>query len=132
MNYLLDSHTLIWAILNKSRLSTRVRKTLEDRQNKVLVSSVTFWEISLKYALGKLELHGVLPEELPEVARTTGFDLIPLSPSEGASYYKLGVGLHGDPFDRMLVWQAIQQSLILITKDKTINKYHSLGLKTMW
>ena len=65
MSFLLDSHTLLWAILDQKKLFRKVIHILEDSKNEVFVSVVTFWEISLKYALGKLDLNNILSDDLP-------------------------------------------------------------------
>lgn len=132
MNYLLDTHTLIWSILDVKKLSPKSRKIIGDRQNLILVSAVNFWEISLKFSLGKLKLRGIMPDEIPELAVESGFELITLSPEETASYHNLKGNWHRDPFDRMLIWQAIQQDLILISKDEAMKKYSEDGLKAVW
>jgi len=132
MNYLLDTHTLIWSITEKSKLSPLVIQILEDANNSIFVSAVNLWEISLKYSLGKLKLEGVLPEELPKLIHQTGFELISLSADEAATFHQLPVVNHKDPFDRMLVWQAIQYNLVFISKDESLAQYHLAGLKTLW
>ena len=132
MSYLLDSHTLIWTIMDPKKLSAKVRGILEDTDNRVLVSSVSFWEIALKYSLGKLDLQGIVPEQLPEITKQTGFELIELLPDEAATYYQLDANWHRDPFDRMLIWQAIQNRWTIISKDSSVTKYKSVGLKVIW
>ena len=132
MSFLLDSHTLLWAILDQKRLSPKVIAILEDSGNDVFVSAVTFWEISLKYALGKLDLNGVTPEQLPQLCKETGFEILPLLPSESSSYHRLDANWHRDPFDRMLIWQAIANNLTLLSKDKNVAQYKSVGLKLIW
>lgn len=133
MNYLLDTHTLIWSITEKRKLSALALQTIENTNNTILVSAISFWEISLKYSIGKLNIQGFLPENLPDLAIKSGFRLIQLLPSESASYHHLPiVGNHKDPFDRMLAWQAIQQDLTLISKDENIAEYSSAGLKMLW
>ena len=132
MSYLLDSHTLIWSIMDQKRLSAKVRSILEDTDNRIRVSAVSFWEISLKYGLGKLNLQGVVPGQLPELTRKTGFELIELLPEEAATYHELEASWHRDPFDRMLIWQAIQNKLTIISKDIHIASYQSVGLKVIW
>jgi PIN domain nuclease of toxin-antitoxin system len=132
MSYLLDSHTLIWSIIDRKKLSLKARRILEDRDNRILVSAISFWEISLKYALGKLDLNGVTPEQLPELARQTGFELIELQPDEGANYHQLQASWHRDPFDRMLIWQALQNKLSIISRDTQIASYKSVGLNVVW
>jgi len=132
MSYLLDTHTLIWSILERGKLSDKVRETLEDIENTALVSCVAFWEISIKFSLGKLALSGLKPEELRDLSIETGFELISLSPQDCATYHQLNTSFHKDPFDRMLIWQALKHNHILITKDTDITKYKSVGLKTFW
>jgi PIN domain nuclease of toxin-antitoxin system len=132
MNYLLDTHTLIWALQKRRKLSPKVKAILENIDNKIYVSAISFWEISLKYSLGKLTIGGVTPEQMPELAIKTGFELLPLHSSESASFHKLPLGAHRDPFDRMLVWQAINKEMILITKDRQLHQYDSLGARLLW
>lgn len=132
MNYLLDTHTLIWSILDTNKLSIKSKGLIEDPKNLIVVSPINFWEISLKYSLGKLELKGVSPDEIYDLAVETGFDLINLSPKETSTYHNLKGDWHRDPFDRMLIWQAINRELILISKDKVMGNYQEDGLKTVW
>jgi PIN domain nuclease of toxin-antitoxin system len=133
MNYLLDTHTFIWAITDKRQLSLLARQTIENTANEILVSTVSFWEVSLKHAIGKLTIHGFSPEELPRLAIESGFTLAPLLPEDAATYHQLSlVEGHKDPFDRMLIWQAVKKSLTLITKDKRMPRYYAAGLKVLW
>jgi PIN domain nuclease of toxin-antitoxin system len=132
MSFLLDSHTLLWALSDQKKLSSKVTAILEDPINDIFVSSVTFWEISLKYSLGKLDLNGSNPDELLGLAKETGFDFLPLLPAEATGYHNLNANWHRDPFDRMLIWQAIKNNLILLSKDKNIAQYISVGLKLTW
>jgi PIN domain nuclease of toxin-antitoxin system len=132
MDYLVDTHTLIWAITERDKLSPIVVQTIKNPNNNILVSAITFWEISLKYSIGKLELQGVLSEEFPELSLKMGFKLIPLSIDESASYNQLLITSHKDLFDRMLIWQAISRNLTFISKDNSIVQYRSVGLKTLW
>lgn len=96
------------------------------------VSVVAFWEISLKFALGKLELSGVEPDELPSFADQMGLSILPISQSKAASFHKLPRLLHKDPFDRFIIWQAIQRKMTLISKDREFKEYRKFGLKTHW
>jgi|SRR6185503_15692830 len=132
MSFLLDAHTLLWAILDQKKLSSKVTGILENPVNDIFVSSVTFWEISLKYSLGKLDLSGISPEELPGLSNETGFKFLPLLPHESASYHQINSDLHRDLFDRMLIWQAIKNDLTLLSKDKNVAQYKSIGLKLIW
>jgi PIN domain nuclease of toxin-antitoxin system len=132
VNYLLDTHTLIWVVSEKEKLSSRVNQTLSSANNTFFVSAISFWEIAVKFSTGKLGIKGILPEELPDLSLKTGFQLISLTPDESSSYHKLIKTTHKDPFDRMLIWQAIQRNFIFITKDDDLDQYKSAGLKTLW
>jgi PIN domain nuclease of toxin-antitoxin system len=132
MIYLIDTHVLIWSIVDSDKLSKLARKIIEDQKNTILVSSVSFWEISLKYSLHKMELNGILPEQFPDLAKEIGFDLVSLIPEEVSCYHKLQGNYHKDPFGKMLIWQAIQRNISLISKDENIARYSSEGLKVVW
>ena len=132
MNYLLDTHSFLWALFAPERLSKPAAQEIKSPDNDVSVSVATFWEVSLKYALGKLELEGIEPEELPGSAAEMGLDILPIGPSEAASFHKLPRLAHKDPFDRLLIWQAIQQKMVVISKDRQFKKYRKFGLKCHW
>lgn len=132
MSYLLDTHSFLWAVVDPRKLGPRARQTLEDPQAEVLVSAITFWEIALKAALGKLTLKGCTPETLVQAARTQGFGLLALEPQTAAGVSRLPSGMHKDPFDRMLVWQAISARLTLVTRDPALSVFAGHGLSTLW
>ncbi|HAD03909.1 MAG: hypothetical protein A2091_08500 [Desulfuromonadales bacterium GWD2_61_12] len=132
MKLLLDAHTLLWTLFEPSALGKRAAAAIRNPDNGVHVSSVTFWELSLKYGLGKLELHGVTPEQLPALAVQSGFDLIPLADGEAAAFHTLPRLAHKDPFDRMLIQQAIARKLTLVSCDKAFAAYHDHGLRVIW
>ena len=99
-------------------------------ENEVYVSVVSFWKISLKYSLGKLELKGVALENIPTAVKETGFEIIDLAPREASSFHKLP-RLHKDPFDRMLIWQTILRKMTLVSGDKEFKKYVKFGLNLL-
>ena len=94
-----------------------------------MVSAVTFWEISLKYQLGKLDLTGILPDALPAIAKKTGFEILQLDADTASAFYKLPKLKDKDPFDRMLTWQSIREDCHLLTEDDDFAKYQDYGLK---
>ena len=132
MNYLLDTHTLLWVLFDKRKLSEKVRETLLDKDSKVFVSSISLWEISLKYAIGKLDLKKKKPDEIPSAIKEMGFNLLSLDAETTSTFFKIPVEKHKDPFDMMLAWQAIREGFILISKDKTFSDYESCGLSVFW
>ena len=96
------------------------------------VSKISYWEITLKYSLGKLELQGVSPEELLGISKDAGFRLYDIHEEDIISSYQLpSVPSHKDPFDRMLIWQCIKNNLIFITNDNKIQAYREYGLKIL-
>lgn len=132
MSYLLDTHTFLWATSAPAKLPSKVRKTIEDSSNDIYVSKLSFWEISLKFGLGKLDLKGSVPEQLPAAAVDMGFEILELDVGHVSSCHRLPRENHRDPFDRMLVWQAIQQKLVLVSKDKSLKGYEPHGLSLVW
>lgn len=132
MNFLLDTHSFLWTLFGPEKLSRSVTQKIKSSDHDVAVSVVTFWEISIKYALGKLELTGVEPDELPDFADQVGLSILPISPSEAASFHKLPRLLHKDPFHRFIIWQAIQRKMTLISKDREFKVYRKFGLKIHW
>ena len=132
MKYLLDTHVLLWSLLATSKLSNTVKQVLTDPETVKYVSVISFWEISLKFALGKIDLQGVLPEQFPEVVKKTGFEILPLQPNTAASFYKLKKFKNKDPFDRMLAWQTIQENCVLVTRDEDFYCYKDEGLNIIW
>jgi PIN domain nuclease of toxin-antitoxin system len=132
MNILLDTHVFLWSLFTPDKLSKEVDCEIKSPNNDVAVSVVTFWEISLKYALGKLELTGVKPEELPDFAAQMNLEILPITAAEASSFHKLPRLSHKDPFDRIIIWQAIQRKMTLVSKDRDFKAYHKLGLRTFW
>ena len=132
MNCILDTQAFLWSMISPERLSDRAGDVIRDPRNTVYVSVVTFWEIALKYSAGKLELAKVLPDDFPSVAKRAGFDVLPLTETEAATFYQLARAGHKDPFDRMIIWQAISRKLRLISNDASFSVYRESGLKIIW
>lgn len=132
MKLLLDTHALLWALISPDQLSQRAIEAIESPDNEIYASTLSLWEISIKFNLGKITLNAITPTELPDAIERTGFELLAPSAEEYASFYQLPRHAHKDPFDRMLIWQCLQQSLTLVTKDGDIEAYQSLGLQTLW
>jgi len=132
MNFLIDTHTFLWSVMDPDRLGTKARDILQETDQRIFVSVISFWEISLKVALGKLSLINILPEQLPETANQMDFETLLLSASEAATFYKLPKIGHKDPFDRLIIWQAIHNKMPLISKDKSFKDYKVSGLKLIW
>lgn len=132
MNYLVDTHVFLWSVLSTKKLSIKAKSILLDPELITYVSTITFWEISLKFSLGKIQLKGILPDILPKVAQKAGFTILPFDEHVASSFYKLPRVKHKDPFDRMIAWQAINKGHVLLTRDKSFSFYNDDGLSTIW
>jgi PIN domain nuclease of toxin-antitoxin system len=113
-------------------LSARVRDLLARSETRCSVSAVTFWELSLKHALGKLALTGLQPADFPRLAAEMDFTVLPLDGTTAASFHQLPYSAHRDPFDRLLVWQAIRSEMILLSKDTALDEFAASGLRRFW
>ena len=118
MNILLDTHVLIWALENNPVLSDSARSSIVRARNMVFVSSISIWEIGIKRNLGKLEA----PDNLQEEIKLHRFTPLPINYDHAELAGRLP-DIHKDPFDRMLIAQAIIERLTLITRDKLIARY---------
>ncbi len=118
MNFLLDTHILLWWLEESPRLSAFVSSAIRNPNNLIFVSAATVWEMSIKQSLGKLEM----PSNLLEVLKINEFEVLPIT-----AEHSLKVGAlanhHKDPFDRMLIAQAISEGLTLISEDDKFQLY---------
>lgn len=118
MNFLLDTHILLWWLEDEPRLSASVSSAIRNPNNFIFVSAATVWEMSIKQSLGKLEM----PDNLLEVLKINEFEVLPIT-----AEHSLKVGTlanhHKDPFDRMLIAQAISEGLTLISEDDKFQLY---------
>lgn len=128
MNYLVDTHIFLWATSGE-KLSKKIKSILLDLKSTKYVSLITFWEISLKFSAGKLDLKGRQPDDMPTMAEELGFETLNLDANTVSSFYKLPKTKNKDPFDRMLAWQAIRHDYCLLTKDNSFADYKNEGLK---
>lgn len=129
MNVLVDTHYVLWSLVEPERLRPTAVEILENTDHVKLVSVVSFWEIALKYSLGKLDLHNITPEELLEAATQSGYHVLPVDPEDAVSSYQLTKSSdHKDPFDRLLAWQCIRNDLTMLTSDPRMKVYAEQGL----
>jgi PIN domain nuclease of toxin-antitoxin system len=121
VNLLLDTHVALWAIADSPRLSLAARDLLLAPGNAAWVSAASIWEIAIKHSLGR----GDMPVSGAEALRyfeQSGFRWLSVSPQHAAAVEQLAPH-HGDPFDRLLVAQALTEPLRLLTHDATLAKY---------
>jgi PIN domain nuclease of toxin-antitoxin system len=128
MKLLLDTCTFFWVITDDETLSPESRKLFSDPTNDVFLSAVSGWEIMLKYSLGKLPLPTAPEQFLPTQRSLHSIGALPLEEEATFRLPKLPA-LHKDPFDRMLICQAIQHELTILTPDPLITQY---AIRTAW
>jgi PIN domain nuclease of toxin-antitoxin system len=122
MKILLDTHVFLWYISADPRLPTAFRDAIRDSANEVYLSAVSVWEAVIKYALGKLPLPEAPAAYLPR--QRAAHRIAPLPVEEGAFPYLAGLPpLHRDPFDRLLLAQALQHGMTLATVDDAVRAY---------
>ena len=119
MRILLDTHLLLWSLSQPSKLSTTVRRKIDAAE--VYASAASIWEISIKSTLGKLNAN---PREVLDGIEPAGFNLLAVSGEHAARVAELPL-LHKDPFDRILVAQALVEPMILLTNDGALQEYGS-------
>ena len=124
MKLLLDTHTLIWWLANNPTLSQAAKKAISNPDNLVFVSAASAWEIAIKKSLGKLDA----PDDLELQIDQHNFHSLPITIAHGIAVGKLSLH-HNDPFDRMIIAQAIHESLTIITRDKKFSPYNVSILK---
>ena len=121
--YLLDIHVFLWWISDAKQLSKEVFEIVADTGNEIYISAASIWEIAIKEALGKLEIDA----DLDRVIEENGFTELKVSAASASQTKKLEP-IHRDPFDRMLIAQAMVNDLTLITVDKNITRYKDVKI----
>ena len=129
MELLLDTHVFLWFINDDSRLPLAWRKIIQEPANDVYLSVVSLWESIIKYQLGKLPLPASPEIYLPKQRERHKIASLPLNEAS-VSYLAQLPNLHRDPFDRILVCQALQRDLTLVTVDAKVVAYPVKVLKT--
>ena len=119
MNYLLDTHVLLDLLTEPQRVGRAVRSALEDALNDVVVSSASAWEIAIKASIGRLRA----PDDLEAELLREGIGSIDITMSDARAAGALPRH-HSDPFDRMLVAQAILEQMVLVTADRRLAAYN--------
>jgi PIN domain nuclease of toxin-antitoxin system len=125
LRFLLDTHALIWALSAPHKLPVGLRRAIQAAENDVYASLASAWEIAIKAALGKLEFD---VRTLEPTLAATGIQTLDVNLQHVARVAELP-HFHGDPFDRMLVAQALCESLTLVSRDRELAKY---GIKLLW
>ena len=128
MRLLLDTHALVWWLEGSPRLSVSVRRAIADPSNEKLVSAASAWEITTKHRLGRLPGADEFASDIPWAIADEGFEELSITVDDAARAGALP-GPLSDPFDRMLIAQALSRNLMLVSTDSRFDGY---GVRRLW
>jgi len=128
MKLLLDTHSFLWMSLEESKLSETARETIADLENDLLLSPASYWEIGIKISIGKYQLSEPLDVFVGREVERNDLLILPIEPRHAAEVTRLPFH-HRDPFDRMLVAQAIVEKVPIISADAQLDAY---GIERIW
>ena len=128
MDLLLDTHAFLWWIAGDASLSMPARAEIENANNSVFVSAASAWEIATKFRIGRLPGAATIASDLTGVLAAQGFVRLPISFAHGQAAGALP-GPHKDPFDRMLIAQAMLDNMVLVSNEQPFDKY---GVRRLW
>lgn len=128
MRLLLDTHTLIWWLLDSPRLSRAAYAAIESEENEVFVSAASAWEVTTKHRLGRLSIAGPLALDFSGEILREGFQPLEITVAHAQDAGALP-GTHADPFDRMLIAQALAERMALVSNESTFDQF---GVTRIW
>ena len=128
MRVLVDTHVFLWWVEGDRALPAKARAALADRENECLISMVSAWELAIKASLGKLKLALPVKRYVVEHVAANGFRMLDIKMAHVGRVATLDPH-HGDPFDRLLIAQALEEKLAVVTADPVFRKY---GVKRIW
>jgi PIN domain nuclease of toxin-antitoxin system len=122
VNLLIDAHALIWSYFDPARLSATARSEITNPNNRVFVSAASHWEIAIKMSTGKLSIAEPFADFVQHAIVDNGFAILPIEPGHTAELIALPYH-HRDPFDRLIVAQAIVEKIPVVSADPVLDKY---------
>ena len=128
MRALLDTHAFLWWIADSKRLSSIAHRAIEDETNNIVVSAASAWEIATKFRLGRLPEGEAVAGDVAGSVASQGFGELTISVADAERAGRLP-GLHRDPFDRMLIAQALARDLVIVSIDTAFDRY---GVNRLW
>lgn len=128
MKLLLDTHAFLWWDNERAKLPQRVREAIESPENSVCLSIASIWEMQIKAQLGKLKLRLPLPQLILDQEQSNNLHILPIARDDIFALEHLPP-LHRDPFDRMIVAQAVRGQFEVVTHDDEVGSY---GVKVFW
>lgn len=126
MKLLLDTHVFLWFIMGSSHLSADARALIEDESNRKFISVASLWEIAIKSSIGKLSLSAPFDQLIPQQLSSNGFELLPIEIAHLAAVATLPFH-HRDPFDRLLIAQAVTEKMPVVSSDSAFDAYTNVN-----
>ena len=128
MRALLDTHAFLWWVADSTRLTRAAYRVIDDEANEIVVSAATAWEIATKYRLGRLPEAEAIAMDVAGCIAEEGFEALAISVADAERSGRLP-GLHGDPFDRILIAQALRHDMVIVSVDAEFDGY---GVNRLW
>ncbi len=128
MDFLLDTSAFIWSVWEDKKLSTKACDCYSDEKNRIFLSLVSVWEMTIKYQIGKLSFKDSPENWIENFCKERKIEFLPVNLNDVFTLNNLPL-IHKDPFDRMLVSQAIANDMTMLTNDNLITQY---DVKTIW
>ncbi|TAH40908.1 MAG: type II toxin-antitoxin system VapC family toxin [Betaproteobacteria bacterium] len=128
MKILLDTHALLWFLLDDPALSNTARELIRNPETDVLVSPASYWEIAIKISIGKYRLPEPLAVFMDRELSANRSDILPISVRHADHVARLPFH-HRDPFDRLIVAQALEEAILLLSADEVMDRY---GAQRVW
>lgn len=128
MTYLIDTHVFIWWLQDNRELSERSRNIMSNAANEIFLSIASLWEISIKLSIGKLKINDYSTAYIEKQLVSNDIQLLPIKLSHTVNLHSMP-NHHKDPFDRMIISQALEENLAIITKD---NQFENYNIEVIW
>ncbi len=128
MDYLLDTHVILWIALNDNKLSKKARNIFLNQDNRIYLSLISIWEIAIKCSIGKLELGESIKGFVKKYVEENDIEILRPQLADVVRIEKLPF-FHRDPFDRLIITQALENNCNIISRDKTFDQY---PVKRIW
>jgi PIN domain nuclease of toxin-antitoxin system len=125
MRFLLDTHAFLWFVLNDSQLSPKALQLIVEPAHDILISPASYWELAIKVSLGKYQIPGSFQVWMEQQIAANAFQILPITIAHAATVTTLPFH-HRDPFDRLLIAQALTEKIAIASADRVFDSYFVL------
>jgi PIN domain nuclease of toxin-antitoxin system len=125
MRFLLDTHAFLWFVLNDWQLSPKALQLIVEPAHNILISPASYWELAIKVSLGKYQIPGSFQVWMEQQIVANAFQILPITIAHAATVTTLPFH-HRDPFDRLLIAQALTEKIAIVSADRVFDSYSVL------